>query len=94
MVKKISLLREKEDELAKIYQRRYDYYKNHHNVVLQSSEVKTYIEADTEYITAKQEKDQIKSDIEFLDKILDNLKDKYWCMKLYMDYLQFTSGER
>jgi uncharacterized protein with ATP-grasp and redox domains len=88
-------LKNKIRERDKLYRELYNYYKFQYEKVLDSfSEIKTYIEGDDKYIELQKQIDEITIDYNFLEKTLENLKDKGYNLKNYIEWQKYLKGDR
>jgi hypothetical protein len=89
-------LKRKYDVLEKEYDTKYinkfSYYKNEYSVSLSSSEIKTFIDKDTDMIDIIHKKQNILRNIEYMEKMIKNLESMQWTIKTYLEFEKFFNG--
>lgn len=79
-------------ELDRMWQARYMYYKNEFNIVLNNSEIKSFIEKDLEYLDVKDKLLKVHVTMENIESIIDALNNMRWTIKSLIDWEMFKAG--
>jgi len=80
-------------EYDTMYAEKFKYYKEKYQVVLQYKDAEKYTSGCKEIVEMKREINKYESDIDVLKTTVDNLKQKYFSMKLLLDYKRYLSGD-
>jgi hypothetical protein len=80
-------------ELDKKWQERFLYYKTEFNISLSSSEIKTFIERDLEYIDIKEKIAALELLLTKIEEVLKALDNMRWTIKSLIDWEKFKAGD-
>jgi hypothetical protein len=94
LMKRIRMLKNTNLEYDELYSQRFKHYKEEYEVVLQYKDVEKYTNGDKEIINKKREINALDNDINLLKETISNLKQKYFSMKLMLDYKQYLAGDK
>ena len=80
-------------ELDRQWQEKYLYYKNEFNIVLNNSEIKSFIEKDLEYLIVKKKLQEVTDVLEQIELVLKGLDSMRWTIKSIIDWEMFQNGK-
>ena len=87
-------LRDAKTEYESVFAKRYKFYKEKYDPVLSSAtEISAYTKGDSEVQDKQKEINMYESDVTFLKDVVDQLKQKYFLMKLQLDYKVYMRGD-
>jgi len=88
-------LAQAQNKLDEKYKEKYEHYRFEYDKVLDNArEVGVYIKGDADYIKEKEKVDDLTSNVNFLQRTIDNLNQKSWSMKNLIELNRFLKGER
>ena len=78
--------------LGKKYQEKYIYYKMDADIQLKSTEIKTFIESDTEYLKLKSAMKKLEIQANFFEECIKNINSMRWDIKTDLELRKFQEG--
>lgn len=88
------LYREFEDKRKKEYRNRFEFYQTDYPLKLSSKEeYSLFIESDPLYCDLMNNALLVKEILQYIDSIIETLKNKQWEVKNYLTYLLFVNGK-
>ncbi len=91
------VLRQKEDALNIAYKNAHSYYSGRSNkpyeFIVDKSDMKTYINADDDYIEVKKKYLLQEEKVKYLEKLLNGVKDRTWQARNAIEFLKFQNGQ-
>lgn len=92
--KRISTLKEQQEKYDTIYMKKFKYYVEDYDPVLQQKQAEKYTQLCPEVKEQKKILNEIQQDIDYLSKKYDEILQMYWDMKLWLQYQEWIKGER
>lgn len=89
---KIRDLDDIEISIQEKYKELYKYYKFEFDLTLDKSEIKFFINGDTEYTSLLKKKNKVKNIINFCENSIKILNDSSWSIKHLIDYRKMIQG--
>jgi ribosome-associated translation inhibitor RaiA len=80
------------EALGKKYQELYIYYKLDFEIKLKDTEIKTFIETNSEYLSLKTAKAKLENQINYFEDCIKNLNNMRWDIKTYLEFEKFKQG--
>jgi len=81
-----------QEALGKKYQSLYIEYKMDFEIKLSSSEIKTFIETNSEYLTLKTSEKKLEAQINFFEECMKNVNSMRWDIKTFLELEKFKQG--
>jgi uncharacterized LabA/DUF88 family protein len=91
--KMLKQYKKKKKEYTDMYYEKYSYYRFKYKWETNNTDADRMAKNDPEVTTKNNEVEEIKDDIDLLQSLIDELKQKYWKIKAYQDYEQYLQGK-
>jgi len=88
----LSKLHDVEETLGNKYQSLYIEYKMDFEIKLSSSEIKTFIETNSEYLKLKKAQKKLEAQINFFEECIKNINSIRWDIKTFLEMEKFKQG--